>query len=285
MVVVFLFLLAFGVLEVFVFAQVADAMGFWNALGLLILISLVGAWVVRREGWKVWQRINQQLAQGRVPQGEVVDARGRRRPAADALSEAGLTPVTLAEKEGLALINGTDGMLGMLVLALHDLDALLDAADLAAAMSVEALLGTDRVFAEDLQRLRPQAGQAVSAARIAAALRGSPIVASHAGPEDTRVQERHLPGELGRRRAAGPLVLGVLLRAEREPRDIECHGKMARPLVLQQQKKHGQEPVNGVGVLPVPGRETVDRKRVERSESQRMAVDDQEGRLFRVRHA
>jgi UPF0716 protein FxsA len=73
MVVVFLFLLAFGVLEVFVFAQVADAMGFWNALGLLILISLVGAWVVRREGWKVWQRINQQLAQGRVPQGEVVD--------------------------------------------------------------------------------------------------------------------------------------------------------------------------------------------------------------------
>ena len=58
---------------------------------------------------------------------------------------------------------------------------LLDAADLAAAMSVEALLGTDRVFAADLQALRPQAGQAVSAARIAAALAGSAIVASHAG--------------------------------------------------------------------------------------------------------
>ena len=126
-----------------------------------------------------------------IGEGEVHDARGRRRPAADALAEAGLTPVTLAEKEGLALINGTDGMLGMLVLALHDLAGLLDAADLAAAMSVEALLGTDRVFAADLQRLRPQAGQAVSAARIAAALAGSPIVASHAGPEDTRVQDAY----------------------------------------------------------------------------------------------
>jgi len=79
-----------------------------------------------------------------IGEGEVIDARGRRRPAADALGEAGLTPVVLAEKEGLALINGTDGMLGMLILALADLAALLNAADLAAAMSVEALLGTDR---------------------------------------------------------------------------------------------------------------------------------------------
>ena len=118
-----------------------------------------------------------------IGEGEVIDSRGRRRPAADALAEAGLTPVVLAEKEGLALINGTDGMLGMLVLALADLDALLDAADLAAAMSVEALLGTDRVFAPELQALRPQTGQAISAARMFAALAGSAIVASHAGPE------------------------------------------------------------------------------------------------------
>src|SRR5690349_15556545 len=105
-----------------------------------------------------------------IGEGEVVDPRGRCVPAAQALTEAGLTPVVLAEKEGLALINGTDGMLGMLVMALHDLSTLLDAADLAAAMSVEALLGTDRVFAADLQELRPQTGQAISAARIAAAL-------------------------------------------------------------------------------------------------------------------
>src|SRR5918912_1105130 len=89
-------------------------------------------------------------------EGPVRDREGRRRPAAEALAEAGIAPVTLAEKEGLALINGTDGMLGMLVLAIDDLRMLLTTADVAAAMSVEGLLGTDRVFADDLQRLRPQ---------------------------------------------------------------------------------------------------------------------------------
>ena len=61
----------------------------------------------------------------------------------------GVEPLTLGPKEGLALINGTDGMLGMLVLAIHDLRRLLRVADITAAMSVEALLGTDRAFAED----------------------------------------------------------------------------------------------------------------------------------------
>jgi histidine ammonia-lyase len=111
-------------------------------------------------------------------EGEVVD-RGVVRPAAEALAEHGLAPVVLAEKEGLALVNGTDGMLGMLLLALHDLRRLLDTADLAAALSVEGLLGTDRVFAADLQALRPQPGQAVSAAQLRRFLAGSPIVASH----------------------------------------------------------------------------------------------------------
>jgi histidine ammonia-lyase len=75
-------------------------------------------------------------------------------------------PITLEEKEGLALINGTDGMLGMLVLALEDLRNLLITADITAAMSVEGLLGTDRVFAADLHALRPQAGQQQSAANL-----------------------------------------------------------------------------------------------------------------------
>jgi len=126
-----------------------------------------------------------------IGEGEVIDPRGRRRPAAAVLADAGLLPVVLADKEGLALINGTDGMLGMLVLALTDIAGLLDAADLSAAMSVEALLGTDRVFDADLQALRPHPGQASSAARMAAALAGSPIVASHAGPADTRVQDAY----------------------------------------------------------------------------------------------
>src|SRR5690349_9829125 len=124
-------------------------------------------------------------------EGMVRDAAGALVPAADALAAAGIAPVALAEKEGLALINGTDGMLGMLVLACEDLEKLVKHADLAAAMSVEALLGTDRVFAADLQELRPHPGQAAAAANLRALLAGSPIVASHAGPEDTRVQDAY----------------------------------------------------------------------------------------------
>jgi histidine ammonia-lyase len=124
-------------------------------------------------------------------EGEVSDPAGTRMPAAEALAAAGLRPVELAEKEGLALINGTDGMLGMLVLAIADLRELLATADIAAALSVEGLLGTDRVFAADLQELRPQHGQAVAAANVRAVLAGSPIVASHRGPEDPRVQDAY----------------------------------------------------------------------------------------------
>ncbi|MEU4444180.1 histidine ammonia-lyase [Actinosynnema sp. NPDC050801] len=124
-------------------------------------------------------------------EGDVRDADGALVPAARALAEAGIRPVRLAEKEGLALINGTDGMLGMLVLALRDLNYLLDVADLTAAMSVEALLGTDRVFAADLQALRPHPGQGRSARRMAEILRDSEIMDSHRGPDCTRVQDAY----------------------------------------------------------------------------------------------
>ncbi|CAH0189360.1 histidine ammonia-lyase [Microbacterium sp. Bi121] len=112
-------------------------------------------------------------------------------PASDALADAGIEPLVLEEKEGLALINGTDGMLGMLLLALHDLETLITTADVAAAMSVESQLGTDAVFAADLMALRPQDGQTVSASHIRAFLAGSPMVASHRGPEDGRVQDAY----------------------------------------------------------------------------------------------
>jgi histidine ammonia-lyase len=78
----------------------------------------------------------------------------------------------------------------MLLLAAHDLRRLLRVADIAAAMSVEALLGTDRAFAEDLVALRPQPGQAASAANLRALLAGSPIVASHRHGDD-RVQDAY----------------------------------------------------------------------------------------------
>ncbi|MFN4002497.1 histidine ammonia-lyase [Microcella sp.] len=124
-------------------------------------------------------------------EGTVRDASGEVMPAAQALADAGIEPVALREKEGLALINGTDGMLGMLALALTDLDRLVATADLAAAMSVEALLGTDRPFASDLHALRPHPGQAASAENMRRVLTGSPVVASHRTDDCTRVQDAY----------------------------------------------------------------------------------------------
>ncbi len=125
-------------------------------------------------------------------EGPVRDASGAQRSAADALHEAGLAPVELAEKEGLALINGTDGMLGMLCMAIVDLRRLLITADISAAMSVEGLLGTDDVFAADLHALRPQTGQALSAANLRTLLDGSAIRESHRDPAAcTRVQDAY----------------------------------------------------------------------------------------------
>lgn len=124
-------------------------------------------------------------------EGEVRDPDGALVPASQALEAAGLEPLRLREKEGLALINGTDGMLGQLVLALADLRGLVAVADVAAAMSVQGLGGLDAVFAADLQQLRPHPGQAVSAANIRAALADSPLVESNRTAGDTRVQDAY----------------------------------------------------------------------------------------------
>jgi histidine ammonia-lyase len=124
-------------------------------------------------------------------EGQAYDARGNLVSGAQALAEAGIQPVEVREKEGLALINGTDGMLGMLVLAIEDLNKLTDQVDLVAAMSVESQLGTDRVFRPELHEpLRPHPGQAKSAANMFAALAGSPMVASHR-EGDSRVQDAY----------------------------------------------------------------------------------------------
>ena len=125
-----------------------------------------------------------------VGEGVARDAAGQLMTGADALAAGRLQPLVLREKEGLALINGTDGMLGMLCLALHDMNELFRLADVAAAMSVEALLGTDRAYAADLQALRPQLGQAVSASNLRRLLAGSAIVASHR-QGDSRVQDAY----------------------------------------------------------------------------------------------
>jgi histidine ammonia-lyase len=162
-----------------------------------------------------------------VGEGEVLDDAGDPRPAAPVLAAAGIEPLELAPKEGLALINGTDGMLGMLVLALADLERVLKLADVAAAMSVEALLGTDRAFAEDLVALRPQPGQADSAANLRRLLAGSAIVASHRWGDD-RVQDayslRCAPQVAGAARDTAAFATAVA--------DAELGSAIDNPLVL-----------------------------------------------------
>ena len=123
-------------------------------------------------------------------EGDAEGPDGTVRPAAELLAEHGITPVELREKEGLALLNGTDGMLGMLVMALADLVRLYTTADITAALTLEALLGTDRVLAPELHAVRPHPGQAASAANMAAVLAGSGLVGGHQD-DAPRVQDAY----------------------------------------------------------------------------------------------
>jgi histidine ammonia-lyase len=148
-------------------------------------------------------------------------------PARRALARARLEPIRLRTKEGLALINGTDGMLGMLILALDDFGLLLKTADVTTAMAVEALLGTDRVFREELHAIRPHPGQMSSARNLHTLLEGSPIVASHR-------DSTHLVQDAYSLRCA-PQVYG----AARDTRgfavqvaDRELHATADNPIVL-----------------------------------------------------
>jgi histidine ammonia-lyase len=118
------------------------------------------------------------LALPLIGEGEV-SFRGDRMPGAMALEKAGLEPLSLEPKEGLSLINGTQGMLAVGVLAADRGAALAKAADVAAAMTIEAILGTDTPFDRRLQELRPHPGQGASAANLRTLLSGSEILASH----------------------------------------------------------------------------------------------------------
>ena len=101
--------------------------------------------------------------------------KAERMPGGEALSRAGLTPVTLSHKEGLALNNGTAQMLATGVLALHRLEELLDTADLAAAMTIDAFAGRLGAFAPEVHALRPHPGQVETAANLRRLLEGSSL--------------------------------------------------------------------------------------------------------------
>ncbi len=109
---------------------------------------------------------------------------GQRMPGAQALAQAGLQPVTLSYKEGLALNNGTAQMLATGVLALHQLDDLLETADLAAAMTIEAFAGRLGAFAPEVHALRPHPGQVQVAGNLRKFLDGSTLadIAYHLVP-------------------------------------------------------------------------------------------------------
>ncbi|MEU3923453.1 histidine ammonia-lyase [Streptomyces sp. NPDC029004] len=124
-------------------------------------------------------------------EGDAEGPDGTVRPAGELLAEHGITPVVLREKEGLALLNGTDGMLGMLVMALADLQRLYVTADITAALSLEALLGTDKVLAPELHAIRPHPGQGVAAANMSAVLKGSGLVGHFQEEEAPRVQDAY----------------------------------------------------------------------------------------------
>ncbi|MFC4032764.1 histidine ammonia-lyase [Streptomyces polygonati] len=129
-------------------------------------------------------------AQVLMGEGEAEGPDGTVRPAAELLEAHRIIPVVLREKEGLALINGTDGMLGMLLLACADLTRLFTAADITAALTLEALLGTDRVLAADLHAIRPHPGQAASAENMRRVLAGSGLTGHHQD-DAPRVQDAY----------------------------------------------------------------------------------------------
>ncbi|MEN8653632.1 histidine ammonia-lyase [Streptomyces sp. 21So2-11] len=123
-------------------------------------------------------------------EGDAEGPDGTLKPAGELLAAHGIVPVELREKEGLALLNGTDGMLGMLIMAIADLKRLYTSADITAALSLEALLGTDKVLAPDLHAIRPHPGQGASADNMLRVLAGSELTGHHQD-DAPRVQDAY----------------------------------------------------------------------------------------------
>ncbi|HEX4941311.1 MAG TPA: histidine ammonia-lyase [Actinomycetota bacterium] len=166
------------------------------------------------------------LALPLIGAGQVLSETGAE-PATDAFRRARLAPLQLDAKEGLALVNGTQGMLAIGALAAERLSLLARTADVVAAMTIEAALGTDGPFDFRLQRLRPHPGQAASASNLRLLLEGSPILASHRDSEHL-VQDayslRCAPQVHGATRDVLAFARGVL--------EIELNAVSDNPIVL-----------------------------------------------------
>lgn len=158
-------------------------------------------------------------------------ADGRTGPAAELLAQAGIEPVRLAEKEGMALLNGTQASTAVGVLALRRLERALDTADVAGAATLEGLRGTPAPFRPEIHDARPHPGQLASARRLRALLAGSEIRESHR-EGDPRVQDayslRCMPQVHGAARDAASYARRVL--------EIEANATTDNPLVLPGQE-------------------------------------------------
>jgi histidine ammonia-lyase len=166
------------------------------------------------------------IALALMGEGDVVVA-GERQDAAAALRAAGLEPVRLQAKEGLALNNGTQAMTGVGILALLAAERAVETAEVAGAMSLEAMKGTPDAFDEAIMRVRPQPGQLESASRLRSLLRDSEIRESHRD-NDPRVQDayslRCMPQVHGAARQA--------LAYARQVLEIEANSATDNPLIF-----------------------------------------------------
>jgi histidine ammonia-lyase len=193
---------------------------------------------------------------------------GARLAGREALARVGLAPVELAAKEGLALVNGTQAMAAVGALALLRAERLARVADLAGAMTVEALLGSHRPFLEEVQRARGQPGQLAAAAHLRALLADSPLNLSHQGPECGKVQDpyslRCMPQVHGAARDGLGFARGVLER--------EVNAATDNPLVFAEAGEivsggnfHGQPVALALDVLAIAASHlaTISERRVE----------------------
>lgn len=165
-------------------------------------------------------------------------------PGEEALRHAGMTPLTFEAKEGISLLNGTQGMLALLSLALDEAATLADTADVAAALSLDALRGSPGAFDPRLMQARPFAGAEVTARNIARFNRGSQIRESHRSAEkDPRVQDAYSV-------RCTPQVHGAVRDALTQARAIaaiELNSATDNPLVFVGEGAAGQKDESGKG--------------------------------------
>jgi histidine ammonia-lyase len=159
--------------------------------------------------------------------------RGQRLPGREALRLAGIEPLDLASKEGISLVNGTQAMLAMGCLELAAAEILIDSAEVACAMTLDALRGTPRAFDQRLHAIRPHPGQLTSAEHLSRLLEGSEIRASHASCR--RVQDAYSL-------RCAPQVHGAVRDTLAEARrvfSIELNSATDNPLVFDEEVLSG----------------------------------------------